>query len=515
MGGKATAMGRLLLTVIRLAAFIAPITAFAAGSGITGITVAGRQDVGTFNGVAYVRRWGTLSGVVAPGEKVEGLGALPTSEAADYPYVSAFEIIAPAREAANSTVLVEAENRGTAVMIANLDHIHVPGVIARAVYPRGLGNGFLENSAISYARVSWQTGISPGVPATAQGVGEVIVRDFARLLGGDRENLGTGMRGLGHYPTRLLGGISQSAWFVDTFIAEGFNVDPSDGRRVFDGAIAIDGTGNWLALNRLAAAQHAAQAPYFAPNARPLLARQLLTRPATDPFYVDVANYTDFYRVHASMSDTTDLPAAMRRYDWPSPHHPVTTPGDAAPVFSPKRAGGACNNGVAVAVNPTVYDSFLRTLVIELAHQVGSRDAASARGLPPTTLFRLGPAPTSSAHFNPLPGVRLEVPLTARDAQPLGGVRFPATVVPLGKPSPVSLPPVITSVITGICGNIGQWQALTKSEVARRYGNEAEYLKLYARATDRLISSGYLLASERNSMLAQAAAQYAAATAGN
>jgi len=155
-----------------------------------------------------------------------------------------------------------------------------------------------------------------------------------------------------------------------------------------------------------------------------------------------------------------------------------------------------------------VYDSFLRTLVVELAHQVGSSDATRAPGLPPTTLFRLGPAPTSTANFNPLAGVRLEVPLTARDAEPVGGVPFPATVVPLGRPTPVSLPPVVTSVITGVCGNIGQWQALTKSEVARRYGNEAHYLERYAEATDRLITSGYLLASERSAMLSQAAADY-------
>jgi hypothetical protein len=50
---------------------------------------------------------------------------------------------------------------------------------------------------------------------------------------------------------------------------------------------------------------------------------------------------------------------------------------------------------------------------------------------------------------------------------------------------------------------------LTKSEVARRYGTGAQYLKLYAQATDRLISLGYLLASERKFMLSQAAADYA------
>ena len=72
-------------------------------------------------------------------------------------------------------------------------------------------------------------------------------------------------------------------------------------------------------------------------------------------------------------------------------------------------------------------------------------------------------------------------------------------------------PTVVTSVITGVCGNIGQWQGLTKSEVVRRSGNEARYFKLYAEATDRLISSGYLLASERKSMLSRAAADFRAA----
>jgi hypothetical protein len=498
-----------------LVALLAPAVAQAAGSGIEGITLAGHQDLGTFNGVPYVRTWGTVSGVVAPGEAVEGLVSLPKDTNGDYDYVSTFEVIAPARQGVNSTVIVEAENRGSPVMLADLDHISVTGVPAKAVYPHELGNGFLENSGISYARVSWQTGISPGVPATAQGVGEVIVRDFARVLGGDRENLPKGQPGLGRYRTLLFGGISQSAWFVDTFIAEGFNADPSSGRRVFDGALAIDGTGNWLALNRLAAAHHAAEAPYFAPNAEPLTARQLLSRPDSDPFYVDVANYTDFYRVHASLTDTADLPATMRRYDWPSPHYPITTQAAAEAAFSPKRPGGACNNGRTVPVNPTSYTPFLRTLVVELAHQVGSRDAASAPGLPPTTLFRLGPAPTSTEHFNPLPGVTLHVPLIGKDAQPVGGVQFPAAVVPLGGPTPVSLPPVITSVITGLCGNIGQWQALTKPEIALRYRGAANFLNAYAQAIERLVAADYLLPSQQKPMLLQAAAQYAAAIGRN
>ncbi|MDE2515790.1 MAG: hypothetical protein KGL12_07180 [Rhodospirillales bacterium] len=507
-------MRKQLLCGMALVALLVPSAARAAGSGITAITIAGQQPLGSFNGVAYARVWGDVAGVVAPGEKVEGLAALPKNAAGDYPYRSAFEIIAPVRHGQSATVLVEVENRGNPLMPGDLDHFHVAGVPAKAAYPQGLGNGFLQDAGIAYARVAWQTGISPGVPKSAQGVGEVILRDFARLLGGDRENLAKGAADFGTYRFRMLGGISQSAWFVNTFIAEGFNADPTSGKPVFQGAIAIDGTGNWLALNRLAAAAHATQAPYFAPNARPLSAAQLLHRPASDPFYIDVANYTDFYRVHASLTDTAALPATMRRYDWPSPHHPVTTAADARATFAPGRPGGPCNDGVAVPVNPTSYNPFLRTLVVELAHQLGAPEAAQAPSLPPSTLFRLGPAPASTAHFNPLPGAALEVPLTGAEAQPLGGVRFPEVVAPLGRPSPVSLPPVITSAITGVCGNIGEWQPLTKAALIHRYAGAAGFLNDYAQAIDRLVAGGYLLAGQKQPMLIQAGAQYAAAMGG-
>lgn len=488
----------------------APAFAATAGaSGITGIAVAGTQEVGTFNGVPYVRTWGTVSGVVAPGEQVEGLAGLPKDAGGDYDYTSAFEIIAPARPGASSTILIEFENRGSPIMHNNLDQIGAVGAPAKARYPNGLGDGFLEASGISYGRVAWQTGIAPGVPATAQGVGEVIVRDFARLLAGNRTTLAAGAANLGRYRTLLFGGISQSAWFLDTFIAEGFNADKVTGKRVFAGALAIDGTGNWLAVNQLAAAHHAVQAPYFAPDALPLAARRLLSRPNSDPFYVDVANLTDFYRVRASLTDTPALPRNMRRYDWPSPHHPVTTAADAAASFAASRPGGPCNGGTAVPLNPTSYTPFLRTLVVELAHQVGARDVAPAPALPPTTLFKLGPAPTDTQHFNPLPGVALQVPLSGKDAQPVGGVRFPSVVVPLGRPEPVSLPPVITTTISGVCGNIGQWQTFTPAEAVERYGTAAKFLRRYGHSIDRLVASGYLLASQQGAMLAEAARHYA------
>ena len=53
------------------------------------------------------------------------------------------------------------------------------------------------------------------------------------LLRGDHENLPARTADFGTYRIRMLGGISQSAWFANTFIAGGFNADPLNGQKVF------------------------------------------------------------------------------------------------------------------------------------------------------------------------------------------------------------------------------------------------------------------------------------------
>jgi hypothetical protein len=302
----------------------------------------------------------------------------------------------------------------------------------------------------------------------------------------------------------ILSGISLSGFFINTFIAEGFNADPRDNHAVFDGAIAVDGTGNWLALNQLAAASGSDEYAYLVPNGKPLDAAVLLTRPQSDPYYIDIANYTDFYRLRASLTDHSALPARMRRYDWPSPHA-------AAPIdqSAGSARGGRCNGGVVVDLNPISYAPYLRAMTLELERALGVKSASNAPPLPPTTLFKLGPAPASAANFNPLPGVSLEVPVTDADDQPVGGVRFPEVDHPIGRPTPVSLPPVVTTSIDGTCGNLGEWQQFTTAQLTERYGNSSNYLNLYAASLDKLNAQGYLLASDRAQMLKTAASLYA------
>ena len=92
-------------------------TAGAAPSGptdsrIVEINVMGSQLVGTYEGVAYTRTFGTVKGVVDPKEDVVGLGPLLKNARGQFEYTTEFEIIAPAEgQPRNEVILVDSENR--------------------------------------------------------------------------------------------------------------------------------------------------------------------------------------------------------------------------------------------------------------------------------------------------------------------------------------------------------------------------------------------------------------------
>ncbi|HEX3376766.1 MAG TPA: alpha/beta hydrolase domain-containing protein [Candidatus Acidoferrales bacterium] len=474
-------------------------------SKITYVTIAGSESAGTFGGVAYKRTWGTVSGVVAARDTIQGFDQLPHDADGNYPYQSEFEITAPENPGTNTVVFVEAENRGVPVFLNALHEVAVAGPPSATTNGGMTGNGFLFAHGTSYARVQWQPGVATNVPMEAEGVGEVIIRDFGRTLAGRTPLNPKPTVNFGSYRTLILGGVSLSGFFANTFIAEGFNADPVDGSSVFQGAIAVDGTGNWLALNELAAQAGEKEFPYVVPDAKPLNASEILGGHLSDPFYIDIANYTDFYRLRASVTDVAPTNSRMRRYDWPSAHAP-------API---DQSGGSarasrCNGGAAIDLNPIPHSAYLRAVTLELEHELKVPSAKQAPPLPPSALFVLDPDPVLSklANFNHLPGVRLYVPLVDEDAQPLGGVRFPDVQHPVGRAVPPSLPPVTTASIEATCGNLGGWQQFSAEELKKRYGSEANYVKLYAESVDRQIAAGYLLASDREEMLKIASELY-------
>jgi hypothetical protein len=464
-------LSRLLLTALSLAVLpgkIAAAPAPANTSRLTSLEVRKVEPDKTYKGVAYVKISGVAHGVVDAHEAVVGLADLQKNAAGQYESASGFEIIAPAAgQPVNEAVYVDAENRGSAIS-------------------QGALGGFLQNHKTTYARIQWQTGISPGVPAKAQGVGLVILRDFGRWLAGRTASAAvTGDFKPAAYRKLMLGGISQSAWTVNTLIAEGFNVDPVTQKGVFDAAVAIDGVGEWLAINNIAAKRGVAvQTPYVDPNGLPLSRTELLSRPATDPLYVDVANYTDFYRLRAALTSTSYSSAKFRRYDWPSPHAVGTAAGAAR-----------CNAGQPIVFNTLRYAPYMRAVVLGMEKMIGVKAAADAKPLPPSTVFDLveGPA-QSSATFNGIPGVKVRVPKVDADAWPVGGVRFPEARDPTGRPVPVAVPPVVTDSISATCGNFGGWQPFSVEERKAREARQTLARGLrYATALQDLIDHGYLL----------------------
>jgi hypothetical protein len=510
------------------------VAATAAGhnsSRITSVTVASTQPVGTFHGAAYVRLVGSVAGVVAPDERIVGLAGLPKDAAGDYDYSAQFELITAEHSRPRSDgVLVEAENRGNPFLLDSLQNF--PGLLSGTPnviqYPAGLGNGFLQDNGLSWARVQWQgpNGTNPPVNATvptnAQGVGEVILRDFGLLLRGDDGHVGAAA-GIPAFDKLLLGADSQSAWFADAFIAEGFNAGSrSVPRRVFDGAYTQDGDGNWLGINQLNQ-EHGftTQTSYVEQNGVPLTPAQLLHRPSSDPFLVDVTAYTDFYRVRASIFNSARLPRDLREYNIPAAH----VPSIAVPAGVTVNQLGCAIDGTPIpALNPVDSRPFARDAIMGLARQVGVRGLRGfAPALPPSTRFTLTAGPTAPdldrgdptlPLFNFLPGVRLRVPVVDADNQPSGGVPFPDVRLSLGAPGPVAVPPVATRSIADTCGNFGGWQPFTSARLTARYGSVDQYVAAYDRLLSPMIARGYVLPSDRAGILAYVRGVYDSAPAG-
>ena len=471
-------------------------------SRITSISETGSSNLGKFNGVGYERTWGMVTGVVASDENVHGLAALDHDAGGNYQYTAEFEIIAPMKEGTNSVIVVEAENRGSPILLGALHEAGGVGPPSSAMYPSGMGNGFLFNHATSYARVQWQYGFAAGVPKNAEGVGEVIMRDFGRLLAGHTKPDPKFAYDPGTYRTVILAGISQSAFYIDTFLAEGFNADPETGRAVFNGVLAIDSVGAWLALNQLAAENGSDEYPYVVPNEKPLTPSELLKRSQSDPFYIDVANYTDFYRLRASVTDVAERPERMRRYDWPSPHA-AAKPGATA------SAAGKCDAGGSPELNSISYRPYLRAVLLALEHTLGASQAKDAPELPANSVSNSGQhLPTFRTSIR-CRALRCKCPWWTKTINRRVALAFRTLLTQLDALCRVRFLRREPRRLTRPAEIADGWKPFTREELAQRYHDQANYLKLYGASLDRLISSGYLLASDREEMLKVAALRYA------
>jgi hypothetical protein len=463
-------------------------------SAIIAVDVTSDLPAGTYGGLTWRYLEGVIHGEVSVAENVAGLSELAAGRAT-IPYEIAFRIVAPESPADADAIVVEAPNRGNPIIARTLgvpaattaDPAASAGTAAAAI-----GDGFLPSHRISLASVQWQAGLPGGPPETAQGIGEVAVRDFGRWLGGAFRN-GPAPAPIFRY--RILAGASQSAWFVNTFLAEGFNADQETGRGVYGGAFTRNGNGVVLAINGFAAGGR--QFPYARNDLSPLTPDELLSRPASDPEVIDVASLNDFYRLRASLFARAPKRPGLHRYATAAPHarRGVRSPEE---VFDTMK----CNGGAPIELS-TVSDAlYLRPLILGLFRAI--RDEKAAKGhLPPDASFTLTAAPADLKGLNRLGGTPLFIPETGPNGAPIGGIPMLEAALPLGLAEPPALSPAVIASIAETCGNFSGWRPFPAEELARRYDSRTNYLKLVREKAADLVRAGYLLDEDEAAAIRQ------------
>jgi Alpha/beta hydrolase domain len=486
--------GTLLGALLAVAVITTSVGAAPANPSITSVDITHVQSVGSYAGLTFRYIEGAIHGEVSAAEPIAGLRELAGGRTT-VSYQVSFQIVAPEAASDADTVVVEAPNRGRTIFPGAISvPAPVTGPTADPV-ASAIGDGFLLSHGISIAAIQWQTEFDAGVPRSAQGIGEVVVRDFGRWLGG---GFRSGDSLLPIFRHRILAGVSQAAWFVNSFIAEGFNVDPDTGRGVYQGAFTRNGNGLVLAINGFAAEHE--QFPYARADLAPLAPDQLLSRPASDPELVDVISLTDFYRLRASISARAPAPPGMHRYATAAPH----ASGNALPevVFGAMK----CNGGAPILLSKIRDALYLRPLILGLFGSI-SETRAAKRALPLDAPFALEPVSAELEGVNQLDGTPLWTPKSAPNGMPLGGIPTLAAALPLGLPRPIALPPVEIASIDDTCGNFSGWEAFSIDELTRRYGERAHYIEMARQKAVGLVAAGYLLEEDEAAAIHEIEAQ--------
>jgi hypothetical protein len=89
----------------------------------------------------------------------------------------------------------------------------------------------------------------------------------------------------------------------------------------------------------------------------------------------------------------------------------------------------------------------------------------------------------------------------------MGGIPMLEAALPLGVAEPPALSPAIIASIADTCGNFSGWRPFPAGELARRYGDRANYLNLARQKAAHLVGAGYLLDEDEAAAVRQVEAE--------
>lgn len=472
---------------------------------VTRLEITAKQPDGSFAVGDYVRWEGLIRGELSPAAETIPALDKPARDVRGMVEYSARIMLFMPVTGGNGALLVDVPNRGHAY--------------ARALYdsPRGLpflsgnlspGTGFLENRGFSFAEVYWELGQGAELPSFTdpdgkkrfvEGVGFAIVRDAADFLAHDAADAsGTANPLAGKISRVLASGKSQTGRFLKTFLLDGFN--RVEGRRVFDGMqVFVSGAGLLPIMQAGTGPESSAdRAPSFADpefpgvNDGPLTIAEIIAkveaRGEVPPRMVMINSTVDYLSLRASLGrtggkGTADLPLPdnVRMYDIAGGSHVTVTKADSCKLL-PARLD---------------WTPVSRATLLRLDQWVASNTEP-----PPTRLMPLRPVnadPNVLAAPNNLPDAVVQEPERDADGNPLGGVRLPDLVVPLGVHGAQNEPHSFTCSLVGAFLPFAATREAREAagdkrlSLAERYKDQDDYANRIRAAAREAETEGFLL----------------------
>jgi hypothetical protein len=478
-----------------------------ASAKVTRLEITSKQPDGSFQAGDYVRWEGRVHGVLSPAaETIPDLDKAARDANGMVEYSARIMLFMPVKAAGgNGVLLVDVPNRGHAY--------------ARALYnsPRGLpfqsgnlsqGTGFLEDHGFTFAEVYWELGQGADLPSfTAadgkkrfvEGVGFAIVRDAADFLAREAaDNAGTANPLAGRIRYLLASGKSQTGRFLKTFLLNGFN--RVDGHRVFDGMhVFVSGAGLLPIMRSGTGPDSSADAaPSFAdpefPGVHdgPLTIGEIIAkvqeRGEAPPRMLMINSTVDYLSIRASLGRTggkgtadLPLPENVRMYDIAGAAH-ATVPSAPKCDLPPGRLD---------------WTPVSRATLLHLQQWVAGNVEP-----PKTRLMPLQPAkddPNVLRAPKNLPDAVIQVPQRDADGNPLGGVRLPDIVAPVGSNGVQNEPHSFSCTLVGAFLPFAATREAREAtgdkrpSLAERYKDQDDYVNRIRAAARTAVSEGFLL----------------------